>query len=901
MQFKILSLSIFLFLGWSPASPAQSTDHVQGEILIRFKDNVAAQNWTYTDTQLRSSRPIQVDRCVAERFGVWSLRFDWHKIDEERLLQEIRRHPDVEAAQFNHFLELRSRRPNDPLYGEQWYLNNTGQRSGFIPGVDLGMEAAWDLSTGGVTPEGDTIVICVIDNGLDLQHEDFGDNLWYNHQEIPGNGEDDDNNGYIDDYRGWHVARQSDAIDDQNWHGTITAGIIGAKGNNGIGVTGINWNTQLMIVVGGFGQAVESRIIQAYEYALTQRRLYNTSNGERGAFVVATNSSWGVAESFPEEYPLWCAVYDSLGMAGIINVAATDNKNIDVDVIGDMPTACGSDFLITVTNVGGDGKKVSDAGYGAGSIDLGAFGDQIFMTGDNNSYTEDGGTSFAAPMVTGTVGLLYASDCPTLSAIYRQSPADAALLVKDLILRSVSPEPSLADKTVSGGRLHTYQALQLLNDECGDCPPLLQVGPKNLSDTYADISWITNDLIQRVDFRLRQVGETTWQEISHASSPITYDDLLACTSYEYQFRVYCSEDTLEYQEQVFGFTTDGCCDAPEGLNDDFIGNISMRLEWEPVLAAEDYTLRYRKAGNASWTERYAPATNRSVQSLESCTSYEFQVRSNCVGELSPYSPSVFLKTFGCGACLDLDYCTPVQLDASRSESEWIASVQLNDFTNDSDGGGYNDYTQLNSTTLRPGDTVRLALTPGYSGFAFEEYFKVWIDFDQDGFFSSKDVVFETPDLTDTRIDTSIIIPDDALEGNTRMRIIMKFNGEPSSCVGDVIDFFGEAEDYCVTIAAPNHTSTHNLLQQQARLHLFPNPASQSVQLQLHVTEQLAPSLLEVLNIHGQTVWQQQQPALPKGRAKLQINTTDWSAGMYFVRLRNSSGTVVQKLIIQRAP
>jgi hypothetical protein len=899
MQIKILALSILTFLGFSQLLPAQALDHVQGEILIRFRNTVEPQSWTLPSSALRRKAAApRIDHCIADHFRIWSLRFDWTKINEYELLAELRRHPDVEAAQFNHFASLRSRQPNDPLYGDQWYLKNTGQRAGFTPGVDLGMEEAWELSTGGVTPEGDTIVICVIDNGLDTQHEDFADNIWYNHNEIPNNGVDDDNNGYVDDYRGWHVAKKNDAIDDQNWHGTITAGIIGAKGNNETGVTGINWNTKLMIVVGGFGQAVESKIIEAYEYALTQRKLYNQTDGERGAFVVATNSSWGVSESFPEEYPLWCAVYDSLGMQGVINIAATDNKNVDVDAIGDMPTACESDFLITVTNIGGNGAKVADAGFGATSIDLGAFGDQIFMTGDGNAYTEDGGTSFAAPMVSGAVGLLYAASCPTLSAIYKESPPDAALLVKDLILRGVVPEPSLADITLTGGRLNIHQSLQILADECGDCPPLLQVGPKNLTDTYADLSWLTNDLINRVDFRFRQLGETQWQEVTNAISPINYDNLLACTSYEYQFKVYCSEDTLEYNDQIYSFTTDGCCDAPEGLRSSFVGNISMLLDWEPVLAAEDYTLRYREAGTPTWINRFSPRDDRSVQSLETCTTYEFQVRSNCIDENSPYSPSVILTTLGCGACLDLDYCTPTEVDASRSASEWIANVLVHDFANNSEGDGYTDYSDLASTTLTMGDTVRLVLTPGYTGFAFEEYFKVWIDYNQDGFFSSTDVVFDAPELATETVDTNIIIPADIPAGKTRMRVIMKFNSEPSSCVSDAVNFFGEIEDYCVTIAAPNHTATLNPLRQMARLQVFPNPASTQVQIQIHTKEQIGLHQLEVLDLDGKPVWQEQRPLLPKGKNRLQLATDQWVSGIYFVRLRSTKGTIIQKLLIQ---
>ncbi|MEO0340172.1 MAG: GEVED domain-containing protein, partial [Bacteroidota bacterium] len=672
--------------------------------------------------------------------------------------------------------------------------------------------------------------------------------------------------------------------------------IIGAKGNNGIGVTGINWNVKLMIVVGGFGQAIESRIIEAYDYSLTQRRLYNETNGEKGAFVVATNSSWGVSKKFPEEFPLWCAVYDSLGMAGVINIAATDNKDVDVDAEGDMPTSCESDFLISVTNVGGTGAKVADAGFGATSIDLGAFGDQIFTTGDDNSYTENRGTSYSAPMVTGAIGLLYAANCASLSAIYKESPVDGALKVKDVLLRSVDPEPTLDGITVTGGRLNIHKALQLLLDECGDCPPLLQVGTEELTDTETNIKWLTNDLIERVDFRWRQLGESEWITEENVSSPSALDSLIPCTSYEYQFRVYCENDLLDFAERTFVFKTDGCCDPPANFQSTFIGNVSIAFKWDPVLAAEGYTLRYRAVGTEAWIERFAPSTNRSIPQLTSCTNYEFQVRSNCVGEESEFSQSLFLGTFGCGACLDQNYCTPLDLESSRSSSEWIAGVSVNGIDNNSDGQGYSDFTGLMLPDLTQGDTVRIRLSPGYSGFAFDEFFKVWIDFDQDGFFSSLDVAFETPDFINGELDTAIVIPEDAMLGKTRMRVIMKFNSEPSACVGDVGSFFGEVEDYCVNIVEAVATSTKNLLAQRGSLSVFPNPVNDQLNLNINLQTNIDIAELEIVDLAGRVVQQVALESLGAGRHRQLISTQNWGPGVYFVRMKTEIGTLVEKVI-----
>lgn len=895
MQTKLYLLSFFLFISSLASLQAQQLDHVPGEIMVRFKDGVNPNTWKLSTATLRSQMASpDIQHCISEHFKVWSLKFDWRTTNERTLLDAIRQDPQVVAAQFNHFIDLRSKTPNDPRYGEQWYLKNTGQRSGFVPGLDLGMEDAWEITTGGVTPQGDTIVVCVIDNGLDLQHEDFGNNLWINHNEIPDNGLDDDNNGYVDDHRGWHVARKSDNIDDQNWHGTITAGIIGAKGNNGIGVTGLNWDVKLMIVVGGFGQAVESRIIEAYEYCLVQRQLYNETDGEKGAFVVASNSSWGVARSFPDEYPLWCAVYDSLGHAGVLNIGATDNKNIDVDAIGDMPTSCESDFLISVTNVGGDGMKITEAGYGAKSIDLGAYGDQITMTGDGNTYTEDGGTSFAAPMVTGAVALLYSANCPTLSALYQENPQNAALLVKDVLLRSVDLEPSLASLTLTGGRLNIRNALELIIGECGDCPPLLQIGPQNLTDTQADITWLGNELIQQVDFRWRQMGETEWQEIINASSPINFDNLLACTSYEYQFRTFCAEDTITY-DRTYAFTTDGCCDAPEELSPAFIGQTSILFNWEPILAANNYNLRYRPINTTDWTSRFSPVDSRSIQQLMPCTTYEFQVQSDCTDEDSPFSESIILTTQGCGACIDINYCTPNDLTTSNSESEWIAGVALHTMVNNSENGqGYSDFTGVEAPTLGQGNSYQMVLTPGFSGFGFDEYFKVWIDYDQDGFFSSRDIVYDTENVGNGVVDTMVTVPEDAMLGKTRMRVIMKFKSEPSSCVSSTSDFFGEVEDYCITITSA--VAVQNTLAQNTQMTLFPNPTKESFFVNIRSNEILQAGHLEAIDLQGRVLWRQAQNKLPKGKVQLEIPGQDWLPGVYFIRLRNPEGTIVKKLI-----
>ena len=202
------------------------------------------------------------------------------------------------------------------------------------------MPDAWDnYTTGGTSALGDEIVIAIIDDGFDLDHEDL--NFWQNDNEIP-NGVDDDNNGYIDDFEGWNAYNQTGNIPADD-HGTHVSGIAAALGNNGKGISGVNWNTQVMPIAGSSDN--EAIVIEAYSYVLEMCARYNETNGQEGAFVVVTNASFGVNQGDPDDFPIWCGLYDELGSEGILNCAATANHNWNIDQVGDVPTACTSNFL----------------------------------------------------------------------------------------------------------------------------------------------------------------------------------------------------------------------------------------------------------------------------------------------------------------------------------------------------------------------------------------------------------------------------------------------------------------------------------------------------------------------------------------------------------------------------
>jgi serine protease len=757
-----------------------------------LRPGVSPRSWVMELQEFEGkSTRLQAGDLISPPMNIWSFSFDHGAIPENRFLDAVRRHPAVEQAQFNHFVTMRSTIPDDPQFPSQWQYINTGQ-SGGMEGADLDIDPAWDVTTGGVTIDGDTIVVAVLDDGIDLNHQDFEDNLWINYQEIPDNGIDDDGNGYVDDYLGWSTVTNSDNIAGGG-HGTPVAGIVGAKGNNGIGVAGINWNVKVMVIKNNFNTN-EAAVLEAYSYPLVMRQLYNETNGEKGAFVVATNASWGIDFGDPEDAPLWCAFYDTLGVHGVISCGATINGNVNVDEQGDLPTACPSDYLISVTNMNHNDQKVTGAGYGATTIDLGAFGAGTWTTTQGNGYGPFGGTSGATPHVTGTVGLLYSAPCPSLMALAKSDPAAAALLVKQYILDGVDPNESLDSITVTGGRLNINSSLQLLMADCGPCPPPSSLKATQVIDTSALLTWNVNDSILLVDLRWRMLEDTVWTEVPAVSSPYLLTDLLGCNEYEFQLKAFCSADTLDYSHSVT-FKTDGCCDAPAGFTVSQITDSSALAVWGSVLAAESFNILIRESDGGDWIEFNTAETSFQFTGLDSCTLYEVQIQTLCDTTQTELGQSITFLTNGCGPCLDLEYCHPPNMDASE---EWIALVEIDTLLSNPTGGdgGYGDYTGMPFITLEQGGYYGITLQPGFAGFSFSEKFRVWIDFDQDAEFENGEIVFD-PVASTGAATGAFSIPPDATLGNMRMRVLMQFQTVGQACFNQ--NAFGEVEDYCIEI------------------------------------------------------------------------------------------------------
>ncbi|MDT8393875.1 MAG: S8 family serine peptidase [Bacteroidales bacterium] len=429
---------------------------IPGTLIVQFIDNDQDHDVYLLEARFSTER-IQREKCLSADLGIWLFSYQTGKTPDRILLNRIKQERTIANVQFDHRLSLREVIPDDPEFENQWALKNTGQFDG-LPDADIDASDAWEMAVNtGVNAFGDTIVMAIVDDGFSLSHEDM--NYWKNRNEIPDNGVDDDNNGYIDDFDGWNAYYSNGYIQPKD-HGQHVAGIAGAIGNNGIGVCGINWNGRVMTVAGS--STLESTVVEAYGYVYKMRSLYDETNGAQGAYVVVTNASFGVDFGDPDNYPVWGAMYDSLGSLGILNVGATINGPWDVDEVGDIPTTFPTDYIIGVTNTTYDDEKNLGAGWGKISIDLGAPGKSIMSTRIPNTYGYKTGTSMAAPQVTGSIALMYAAADEAFMQRYADEPETIALFVKNLLLDAVDTLTGFDTLCVSGGRLNVNNALQKL-------------------------------------------------------------------------------------------------------------------------------------------------------------------------------------------------------------------------------------------------------------------------------------------------------------------------------------------------------------------------------------------------------------------------------------------------------
>ncbi len=316
--------------------------------------------------------------------------------------------------------------PNDTIFPQQWSLNNTGQNSG-TPGADIKAEAGWAIQEGSPS-----VIVAVIDSGIRVTHQDLAVNIWKN--PTPGTG------GYTGDVNGINATfpqnepGNGDPNDDL-FHGTMVAGIIGANTNNGVGIAGVAWNVQMMalkfISADGFGSG--SGEITCIDYAISHKA--QIINGSFGSDQPSSAEFYAIQRAW---------------QAGIIVVVAAGNDGINADAGYAFPAGYLLDNIVTVAATTETDSLSSYSNYGAGTVDLAAPGDDIISTFNNSDtgYATGSGTSFAAPHVAGALALLKS-----------QFPSDTYRQLINRLLSQVDPVAGLAGKVQSGGRLNLAKAL----------------------------------------------------------------------------------------------------------------------------------------------------------------------------------------------------------------------------------------------------------------------------------------------------------------------------------------------------------------------------------------------------------------------------------------------------------
>ncbi len=432
---------------------AQNTIYPSNEILVKVSSNL-------DETEVNNlQQSLGVNSLNTFNSGAMHWQLAGTTIIEndtlvglEEFVAYHQNHPDFEYIEPNYFVSLSDLndappQPNDPSFQQLWPLHNTGQTGG-TPDADIDALEAWNESKGD-----SSIVVGVIDSGVDWRHPDLIDNIWQNLGEDadgdghvlewngsqwvfdPGdeNGIDDDGNGFADDYVGWDFTNNDNNPMDDYGHGTHISGTIAARGNNSIGITGVSWYAQIMALkfTDSKGNGSTTNAIKALQYALDMN-------------AHLTNNSWGNPEASEALY----AAIQKANEENQLFITAAGNNEINIENKAYYPVSFDLDNIIGVAATDASDQLASFSNYGAKSVDITAPGVGIYSTFPSNSYASLEGTSMATPHIAGACALIW--------SVY---PNYSAIEVKNKLLNGVDKLPQLEEKCLSGGRLNLAKSL----------------------------------------------------------------------------------------------------------------------------------------------------------------------------------------------------------------------------------------------------------------------------------------------------------------------------------------------------------------------------------------------------------------------------------------------------------
>lgn len=408
----------FLILGL-PLRAWALTEARQGEVVIlRSSDSKkVAQKLSTLGLQRISSKGDKIERILLPGSSSFSIRAETTNNIQPLVdfCTKLKAEGIATHCSPNYRYHAVDSVPNDPRFSSQWGMSKIR-----APG-------AWDVSVGSTLP-----VVAVIDSGVQYTHPDLQPNIWSNNGEVAGDGIDNDGNGYVDDVNGYNWVSSNNNPDDDNHHGTHVAGTIGAVGNNGFGVVGVNHTVriQCLKVLDDQGSGYTSDISSAVLYAAAN-----------GANVI--NMSLGGSSSDD----VFEAAIQQAGQKGVLVVVAAGNEFSDNDITPAYPANYRLPNMISVAATDEDDLLASFSNYGASNVDIAAPGVNILST-IPNSYDSFSGTSMASPHVAGVAALIKAAN----------SSLDYAT-IKSLILNQADPLSNLTGVVQTGARLNAFRSV----------------------------------------------------------------------------------------------------------------------------------------------------------------------------------------------------------------------------------------------------------------------------------------------------------------------------------------------------------------------------------------------------------------------------------------------------------
>ncbi len=496
---------------------AQTADYVPGQVLIKMKDNKSATQKNALKNQMDGETIKTFPELGIE---LWKVKSAATKTATKSLIDKYQNHPDIEFIEPDYYIGFTGTIPDDPLFGVQWALNNTGQNGG-TPDADIDAPEAWDIISGSPS-----VAAAIIDNGISWTHEDLVDNIWQNMGEDADgdgqviewngtawvfdsgdeNGIDDDGNGYVDDFIGWDFA-DNDNNPLGGIHGTYVSSVAGATGDNGIGMSGVSQDIQLAGLKIAKNVSLSLPSVSAGVEAIN----YAVAMG-----MPVSNNSWGWQGS--GNNTLYAAIQNA-DVNGHLFVTAAGNNGSDNDVASFYPGAYNLDNIIVVANSDRNDELYYSSNFGATSVDIVAPGTGLTLCKNNNGYItlSGGSTSYASPHLVGACALLW--------ELY---PNKTHYEIKEAILNSVDQAPALAGKCVSDGRLNLYNALTYYMP-CRYKDSLALVAlynstngiPWDLSqplDTWYGVILNGNDCVKQLRLQSKQITGTIPQELGNLSS-----------------------------------------------------------------------------------------------------------------------------------------------------------------------------------------------------------------------------------------------------------------------------------------------------------------------------------------------------------------------------------------------